>query len=211
MLKLQVIVGSTREGRNADSVCRWRLPMIESHGAFEVETLDLRDWPLPFFQETIASVGNFADPTFSDPLVKQWNNKIGEAEAYILVTPEYNCSIPGVLKNAIDSVFFSFQFRQKPVSFVAYSLGFTAGARAVEHLKQIMSETDAIPVRTPTLIPSIANAFDDEGRPTDPNLSGRLTVMLDDLAWLGRALKRARQEGQLPPSAIRIRAASGRK
>ena len=211
MLRLQIIVGSTREGRNADSVCRWLLPMTQSHGAFEVETLDLRDWPLPFFQETIASVGDFADPTFSDPLVRRWNSKIGEADAYIMITPEYNCSIPAVLKNAIDTVFFSFRFRQKPVAFVAYSLGFTAGARAVEHLKQIMLETDAVPVRTPTLIPSVANAFDDEGKATDPSLPSRLIVMLDDLAWLGNALKSARKEGQLPPSAIRIRAASGRK
>ena len=211
MLRLQIIVGSIRQGRNADSVCRWLLPITQSHGAFEVETLDLRDWPLPFFQETIATVGDFANPTYSDPLVRRWNSKIGEADAYIMVTPEYNCSIPAVLKNAIDSVFFSFRFRQKPVAFVAYSLGFTAGARAVEHLKQIMLETDAVSVRTPTLIPFVTNAFDDEGKPTDPGLSSRLIVMLDDLAWLGKALKTARNEGQLPPSAIRIRAASGRK
>ena len=211
MLKLQIIVGSTRQGRNADSVCRWLLPTTQSHGAFEIETLDLRDWPLPFFQETIATVGDFANPTYSDPLVRLWNSKIGEADAFIMLTPEYNCSIPAVLKNAIDSVFFSFRFRQKPVAFVAYSLGFTAGARAVEHLKQIMLETEAVPVRTPTLIPSIATAFADDGKPTDPGLSGRLTVMLDDLAWLGKSLRSARNEGQLPPSAIRIRAASGRK
>ncbi len=211
MLKLQIIIGSTREGRNADSVCRWFLPTTESHGAFEVETLDLRDWPLPFFQETIATVGDFANPTYSDPLVKRWNDKIKEADAYIIVTPEYNRSIPGVLKNAIDTVFFSFRFRQKPVAFVAYSLGFTAGARAVEHLTQIMVETEAVPVRTPTLIPFVTNAFDEEGKATNPGVAASLPVMLDDLAWLGNALKTARGEGQLPPSALRIRAASGRK
>ena len=210
MLKLQIIVGSTREGRNVDSVYRWFLPLAQAHGAFEVETLDLRDWPLPFFQETIATVGNFANPTYSDPLVKRWNHKIGEADAYIMVTPEYNRSIPAVLKNAIDTVFFSFSFRQKPVAFVAYSLGFTAGARAVEHLTQIMVETEAIPVRTPTLISSVTSAFDEEGKPTHSGLNPSMTVMLDDLAWLGKALKNARNEGQLPPAAIRIRAASGR-
>lgn len=211
MLKLQVIIGSTREGRNADSVCRWFLPITQSHGGFEVETLDLRDWLLPFFQETITTVGDFADPTYSDPVVKRWNDKIKEADAYIIVTPEYNRGIPAVLKNAIDTVFFSFRFRQKPVAFIAYSLGFTAGARAVEHLTQIMVETEAVPVRTPTLIPFVTNAFDDENNPTNPGLTTNLTVMLDDLAWLGKALKGARSEGQLPPAAIRIRAASGRK
>ena len=211
MLKLQIIIGSTREGRNADAVCRWLLPATQSHEAFEVETLDLRDWPLPFFQETIASVGDFANPTYSDPLLKRWNDKIGEGDAYILVTPEYNHSTSAVLKNAIDSVFFSFRFRQKPVAFVAYSLGLAAGARAVEHLTQIMVETEAIPVRTPTLIPNVTAAFDEEGRPTNPGLTVTLSVMLDDLAWLGKALNHARREGQLPPAAFRIRAATGRK
>ncbi len=211
MLKLQIIIGSTREGRNADPVCRWFVPATKSHGAFEVETLDLRDWPLPMFQETIATVGDFANPTYSDPLVKQWNEKIKEADAYIIVTPEYNRGVPGVLKNAIDSVFFSFRFRQKPVAFVAYSLGFTAGARAVEHLTQIMVETEAVPVRTPTLVPFVSAAFDEQGEPTNPVLIATLAAMLDDLAWLGNALQAARGQGQLPPAALRIRAASGRR
>jgi NAD(P)H-dependent FMN reductase len=134
-----------------------------AHGAFEIEILDLRDWPLPFFQETIATVGDFANPTYSDPLVKRWNDKIKEADAYLIVTPEYNHSIPALLKNAIDTVFFSYGFRQKPVAFVGYSLGFTAAARAVEHLTQIMVETEAVPVRTPTLVPLVTAAFDEKG------------------------------------------------
>ena len=184
---------------------------LPNRTAYQVEILDLRDWPLPFFQETIATVGDFANPTYSDPIVKRWNEKIKEADAYIIVTPEYNHSIPGVLKNAIDTVFFSFRFRQKPVAFIGYSLGSTAGARAVEHLTQIMVETEAIPVRTPTLVPFVTNAFDDDGKPTNSALTASLAVMLDDLAWLGKALHAARTEGQLSPAALRIRAASGRK
>lgn len=211
MLKLQVIIGSTRAGRNADSVCGWFLPIAQSHGAFDLEILDLRDWPLPFFQETIATVGDFANPTYSDAIVKRWNDKIKEADAYIIVTPEYNHGIPAVLKNAIDTVFFSFRFRRKAVAFVAYSLGFTAGARAAEHLTQVMVETEAVPVRTPTLVPFVTSAFDEEGRPINPALATTLTVMLDDLAWLAEALKTARCGSQLPPAAVRIRSASGRK
>ncbi len=158
----------------------------------------------------ITTVGGFTNPTYSNPLVKQWNDKIKEADAFVIVTPEYNRSVPGVLKNAIDSVFFSFRFRQKAVAFVAYSLGPTAGARAVEHLTQIMVETETIPVRTPTLIPFVTAAFDDGGHPVNPGLRTNLTVMLDDLAWLGNALQAARDQGQLPPAALRIRAASER-
>ena len=211
MLKVQVIVGSTRSGRNSEPVCRWLLPIAKSHADFDVEVLDLREWSLPFFQETIASVGDFANPTYSEPLVKRWNDKLKEADAFIMVTPEYNHSIPAVLKNAIDTVFFSFAFRHKPVGFVGYSLGITGGARAVEHLGQIMLETEAVPVRTPALVPMVSAAFDEQGKPTSPMLDAGLTVMLDDLAWLGKALKTARAAGQPPPAALRVRAASGRK
>jgi NAD(P)H-dependent FMN reductase len=206
MLKLQVIIGSTRDGRNADLVSRWCVPAIHSHAAFSAEILDLRTWALPFFQETIATVGDFNDPTYSDPLVRRWNDKIREADAYIIVTPEYNHSLPAVLKNAIDSVFFSYGFRHKPVAFVGYSLGVAAGVRAIEALNQIMLETEAVPVRTQTLIPFVANAFDGLGQPTNPALSLGLNVMLDDLAWLGGALKTARAAGELPPATLRLRA-----
>jgi NAD(P)H-dependent FMN reductase len=206
MFKLQIIIGSTRSGRNAEPVCNWCAPIAQAHGAFEVEVLDLRDWPLPFFQETIATVGDFSNPTYSDPLVKRWNDKIKQADAYIIVTPEYNRSIPGVLKNAIDSVFFSFNFRHKPVAFVGYSLGATAGARAVEHLTQIMAETEAVPVRTATLVPFAPTAFDEQGQPTSPMLNVTLSVMLDDLAWLAGALKTARMAGEQAPAGLRIRA-----
>ena len=211
VLKLKIIIGSTRTGRNADSVYRWLLPLIQASGAFEVETLDLRDWPLPFFQETIATVGEFSNPTYSDPLVKHWNERIADGDAFIIVTPEYNRSIPAVLKNAIDSVFFSFRFRQKAVAFVGYSLGSTAAARAVEHLTQIMVETEAVPVRTSTLVPSVTNAFDSTGIPKDSGLQVTFNAMLDDLAWMGNALKVARAAGQLAPASLRIRAAYGRK
>jgi NAD(P)H-dependent FMN reductase len=177
MLKLQLIIGSTREGRNADSVCRWLVPLVQTRDDFETEILDLRDWPLPMFQETITTVGDFKNPTYSDPIVKRWNTKIAEADAYLIVTPEYNHSIPAVLKNAIDSVFFSFGFRHKPVAFAAYSLGTTGGVRCVEHLRQVMMETDAVAIRTPTLIPAVTSAFDPGGQPLNPLLNVALAVM----------------------------------
>jgi len=210
MLKLQVIIGSTRPGRQADGVLRWLVPKVQAGGQFDVEILDLREWALPMFQETLATVGDFKDPTYSDPLIKRWNQKIKEADAYLLVTPEYNHSVPASLKNAIDTVFFSFGFRYKPVAFVGYSMGVAAGVRAVEHLNQIMLETEAVPVRTQTLIPFVSTAFNAEGQPNSPALDVGLSVMLEDLAWLGRTLKAARPEAPLP-SALRIRAAMAKK
>jgi NAD(P)H-dependent FMN reductase len=211
MLKLQIIVGSTRPERNADAVLRWVAPVARAQGAFEVEILDLRDWKLPFFQETLATVGDFKNPTYSDPLVKQWNNKIKEADAYLFITPEYNHSFPGVLKNAIDNVFCSFGFRNKAVAFVGYSIGVAAGVRAVEHLNLVMLETEALPVRTQTLVPFVMNAFDAEGKPANPILNTGLGIMLEDLAWLAKALKTARAEGEPLPPTVRMRAAMMKK
>ena len=208
MLKLQIIVGSTREGRHAGRVLEWVLPLARN--TFEVEVLDLREWPLPMFQEVVANMGTLQNPTYSDPLVERWNGKIKEADAYVLVTPEYNHGIPAVLKNAIDTVFFSFGFRRKPVAFVGYSLGLTAGVRAVEQLNQVMLETEAVPVRTQTLVPFVTNAFDASGQPVQPLMNVSLGVMLEDLAWLAKALEAARMAGDTVPSAFRIRAASGR-
>ena len=92
--------------------------------------LILRDWPLPMFGEHFGTIGDFQDPTYSDPIVKRWNQKIEEADAYLVLTPEYNHSIPGVLKNAIDSVFMSFAFRNKPLAVVGYSGGIAGGVQS---------------------------------------------------------------------------------
>jgi NAD(P)H-dependent FMN reductase len=206
MLKLQIIVGSTREGRQADAVVKWLVPVAKAHGAFEVELLDLREWPLPFFQETLATVGDFKNPTYSLPIVKQWNQKIGEGDAYLFVTAEYNHSVPGVLKNALDSVFVSFGFRNKPAGMVGYSNGAAGGARAVEHLAQIGFEADMHCLRDTVLLPRVQEAFGKDGAPTDPMVAAALKVTLDDLAWWGALLKAARPT-QLVPGGFRVRAA----
>lgn len=209
MLRLQIIVGSTREGRHADAVLRWLAPVAKAHPAFETEVLDLREWPLPFFQETMATVGDFRNPTYSQPIVKQWNQKISEGDAHLFVTAEYNHSVPGVLKNAVDSVFLSFGFRHKPAGFVGYSIGVGGGSRAVEHLAQIGFEAEMHALRDTVLIPYVHEAFDKEGAPVNRALGAALTVTLDDLAWWGNVLKPARAT-QLPPGNFRLRAALGR-
>ena len=143
MNKLQIIVGSTRPTRSAERVFPWIADQAIRRGDFEVEVIDLRDWKLPFFQEHLGTIGDFANPTYSDPVVRAWNAKIAEGDAYLIVTPEYNHSVPGELKNAIDSVFVSFALRNKPVAFVGYSAGIAAGTRAVEHLALIAIEVSA--------------------------------------------------------------------
>jgi NAD(P)H-dependent FMN reductase len=207
MSKLLIIIGSTRPTRAADLVIPWLTRAAKEHGGFDVEVADLRDWPLPIFTEHFGTIGDINDPTYSDPLVKAWNNKIKEHDAFIVVTPEYNHSVPGGLKNAIDTVWLSFGFRNKPVAFVGYSGGVGGGIRAIEHLNHVFVETESVPLRNTVVIPQVQDAFDEAGEPVSPMTRVATSVMLDDLAWWSAALDKARAGGELVPGNFRIRAA----
>jgi len=206
-IRVQMIVGSTRPDRAAEPVVRWLVDRIGSRDDYELEVLDLRDWPLPMFTETLATIGDIRDPTYSEPIVKRWNQKIAEADAYVMITPEYNHSVSGVLKNAIDNVFVSFAFRNKPVLPVGYSGGIVGGARAVEQLALIAIEAEMVPLRNAVLVAEVTKTFDDEGDPTNPVSDISLTIALDDLAWWAHATRAARAKGQLAPGTWRRRAA----
>src|ERR1700733_1608871 len=192
MSKLHVIIGSTRPSRAADLVAPWVIDRARNHGGFDVEVLDLRDWALPMFAETFETVGDFNNPTYSSPVVRSWNHKIAEADAFLVITPEYNHSVPGVLKNAIDSVFVSFAFRNKPIAAVGYSAGIGAGIRASGDLAQVMIGVEAVPLRQTVVIPFVGEAFDAAGQPVDVTTRASLDILLADLAWWGAALDRAR-------------------
>ncbi len=207
MSKLLVIVGSTRPGRAADAVAPWIASRAAAHDAFDVEVADLRDWPLPIFGEHAGTIGDLNDPTYSEPLVRAWNDKVKGADAFIVITPEYNHSVPGGLKNAIDTVWLSFGFRNKPVASVGYSAGIGGGIRAIEHLAHIFIEAEAVPMRNTVVIPYVGTAFGDDGEPVNPATEISARVMLDDLAWWSAALEKARAEGQLVPGSFRVRAA----
>jgi NAD(P)H-dependent FMN reductase len=207
MSNLQIIIGSTRPTRAADGVVPWVLDRATTHGAFDVEVLDLRDWPLPMFGEHVGSIGDRADPTYSDPIVRRWNQTIKRGDAYLVVTPEYNHSIPGVLKNAIDSVFVSFAFRNKPVAAVGYSGGIAGGTRAIEHLALVAIEAEMVPLRNSVIIPFVGSAFDESGDPKDPMTDASLRIVLDDLQWWATTLEQARAAGELAPGSYRARAA----
>jgi NAD(P)H-dependent FMN reductase len=158
----------------------------------------------------LAPAGDPRNPTYSDPIVKRWNERIAEGDAYLFITPEYNHSVPGVLKNAIDSVFASFAFRNKPAAFVGYSGGIAAGVRAIEHLAHIAIEAEMVPLRSTVLLPLVGGAFAENGIPKDPAAITAAGIMLDDLAWWAAALHRARQDNPLPPAALRKMTAGNR-
>jgi len=205
MLSLKIILGSTRDGRAADRVSPWVIRHAQALAGYEIELLDLREWALPMFAETAGTVGDFANPSYSRPLVHKWNQTVRAADAVLIITPEYNHSVPAVLKNAIDSLFFSFALRNKPVALVAYSAGQVGGARSVEHLAHILIEAEAVPLRNTVLIPAVHAAFDSNGDPVNPTTDHALTVLFEDLQWWSAVLAAARPSS-LPPAVIRTKA-----
>jgi NAD(P)H-dependent FMN reductase len=160
------------------------------------------------FTETFETVGDFNNPTYSSPIVRSWNRKMAEGDAFLVITPEYNHSVPAVLKNAIDSVFVSFAFRNKPIAAVGYSGGIAGGVRAIEHLAQIAVEAEMVPLRTATILPQVFQAFTPDREPVNPVADISLQIALDDLKWWSDVLAAARANGQLPPSALRVQAAA---
>ena len=205
--RLLVIVGTTRPDRAAEHLIPWVMRRVGEDERFDAELIDLRDWPLPMFQETIETVGDFNDPTYSEPIVREWNRKIAEGDAFLFITAEYNHSVPGALKNAIDNVFVSFALRNKPAAMLGYSVGPIAGARAVEHLAHIAIEAEMAPLRNTVLVGAVQQAFDENDEPVNPMTDVAMTVALDDLAWWSDALSAARSQGELPPGTFRMRAA----
>ena len=134
-MKVKVILGSTRQGRIGDKIATWVMEHIEA------ELLDLREYPMPFFDEPI-SPSQLKDP-YTNPAVVKWTAKIADGDAFLIITPEYNHGYPAVLKNALDYVYK--EWNGKKIAFVGY--GSVGAARAIEQLRQVAVELQMIPLR----------------------------------------------------------------
>lgn len=192
-MKVGVILGTVREGRHTEKLAKWVVNQAEKRGDMTVELLDLRDFPLPFFEEPVSP--KFNPDRHPSPAAKKWLDKLEAQDAYIIVTPEYNHSIPGVLKNALD--YTDFQVYRKPMSIVSH--GSAGGARAAAHLKNIISEIRGVPMSTNmALTMRVSEVFDENGtlaEEIDAKENGpkdTLTNVLNDLAWFSNALTDAR-------------------
>src|SRR5690606_8344086 len=134
--KIAVIVGSVRPNRHGDKPAKWIAELAKDAGQFDVEIVDLKDYPLPLFD---APASDMWMPTPNE-IAAKWQAKLNEFDGYIVVTAEYNRSVPGALKNAIDWAYKPFM--KKAVAYVSY--GSVGGARAVEHLRNIFTELQAV-------------------------------------------------------------------
>lgn len=163
--KIQVILGSIRKGRNGEKVSNWFMDAVKDFEGADIELVDLKDYPMPLLEDEIPPMARANDKN-PNPAVQKWLDKISEADGYIMITPEYNHSVPGALKNAID--YGNFEWREKSIGFVGYG-SFAGGARAVEHLRQIAGELYMYDVRDQIVIPIVWAAFGEDGKLVDHN------------------------------------------
>lgn len=190
MLQVKVIVGSTREGRFSEALVPWIDAALESREGIEHEVLDLRDYPMPFYEDS-GSAASVTNGQYPNEVVREFAKKIDEADAFLIIAPEYNHGYSAVLKNALDSIYG--EWNQKVVAFVSY--GSVGGGRVVEQLRAVAVELQMASTRSAVHINAPWALRDESGTLKDGVLEEydrALSGTIDQLEWWGNALKTAR-------------------
>ena len=177
-LQLAVIVGSVRAGRIAPVVASWLMTQLAQQEQIGIDMIDLADLSLPDSLDGGGDASGFA-------------KRVNAADAFIIVTPEYNHGYPGALKTAIDTA--RDEWRAKPVGFVSYG-GTAGGLRAVEQLRLVFAELHAVTVRQVVSLHWVHDLFDVNGKLRDPGASAAARTMVSQLCWWAGALRNARAE-----------------
>jgi NAD(P)H-dependent FMN reductase len=190
MTVISVIVGSTREGRFSEKPAQWFFQQLQKRAGVEARLLDLRDFPMPFFDQpaTPAMPGR---PPYKHEVVQRWTAAIGQSDGFVFVTPEYNYGTSAVLKNAIDWVYP--EWNRKAAAFVSY--GSAMGARSVQQLRETLIELQAAPIRSSVHIPVATLWAHYTGGNVEAGLAeleAPATALTDDLLWWTEALRAAR-------------------
>lgn len=185
MIKVGIILGSTRPGRNGEAVARWVHELASRRSDASYELVDIADFDLPLLDEPVPPSMH----QYSKDHTKRWAEKIASLDAFVFVTPEYNHSTSGALKNAID--FLYAEWNNKAASFVGY--GSAGGTRAVEHLRGIMAELQVADVRGQVAL-SLFEDFENFSTFKPRDLHGQsVDAMLDQLVGWGQALRGYRE------------------
>jgi NAD(P)H-dependent FMN reductase len=190
MTVISVIVGSTRQGRFSEKPAQWIFQRLKNRGGVDARLLDLRDFPMPFFDQP-APPAMPGRPAYENEVVKKWTAEIARSDGFIFVTPEYNYGPSAVLKNALDWVYP--EWNRKAAAFVSY--GSAMGARGVQQLRLTAIELQLAPVRSSVHIPVATLWAHFQGGDVDAGLTeleGAAKTMIDDLLWWTAALKAAR-------------------
>ena len=185
MIKVGIIVGSTRPGRKADSVAKWVFEQAKKRSDAQFEVVDIETFKLPLLDEPVPpSMGQYTKPH-----TKAWAQKVASFDAYIFVTPEYNHATSAALKNAIDYVYA--EWNNKAAGFVSYGAS-ASGGRAVEQLRQVMAELQIADVRAQVLLSLITDFENYTVFKPNANHEALLSTMLDQVVAWGGAMKTLR-------------------
>lgn len=192
MLKVGIILGSTRPNRIGEAVAEWVYEHAAKRTDAEFELVDIKDFDLPLLDEPIPP----SQGKYSKEHTKRWAKKIASFDAFVFVTPEYNHSTSGALKNAID--FLYAEWNNKVAGFVSY--GSANGVRAVEHLRLIMAELQIADVRAQVML-SLFTDFENYStfKPAEQH-ARTLATMLDQVVSWGTALRGVRAERESVPA-----------
>lgn len=191
MTTISVIVGSIREGRFSEKPAQWILQHLQRREGIDARLLDLRDYPMPFFDQAQPPAMPGRAP-YENEVVKRWTAAIAASDGFVFVTPEYNYGPPAVLKNAIDWVYR--EWNRKAAAFVSY--GGVMGARSVQQIRETAVELQMAPVRSSVHIPAATLWAHFQGGDVDKGLAEiekQAHTMIDDLLWWTTALKTARE------------------
>ena len=184
---IAIIMSTTRAARFGDIPALWILGLAEARGDMNIELLDLRDYPMPFFDETASN----AWVPSTNEVAQGWQRKVAEFDGYIFVTAEYNRGIPAVLKNALDYAYP--EWNRTPAACLGY--GSVGGARAVEQLRLNLIELQMAPTRNGVHIQGVDffEALQNRKPLSDiPFIEQNAVTMLDELHWWTLALRAAR-------------------
>jgi NAD(P)H-dependent FMN reductase len=169
--KIGIIVGSTREGRISRTIAEWTQREVQKVSQHDIVILDLADYPLPFFGEPDIHTA-----------IPQWEEQINSCSGFIFVTPEYNHSITGVLKNALDFAYTD--WNRKVAGIISYGFG-ANGARAAEHLRNILGALGVVDTKTQILLSLFDDMSNKKFSPRDLHLDNIKQMVLDILYYLG--------------------------
>ena len=194
--KLAIVIGSIRPNRFAAHAAQWIAQVAAARGDFDVEVVDLKDYPMPLFAEEMSP----AYAPSKDATARRWQAKMAEFDAYIFTAAEYNRGPTAVLKNALDYAYP--EWAKKPAGFVGY--GSVGGARAIEQLRLVLAELQMATIRTGVYIQGADfMAVWREGKELKDiaYLQTGVKDMLEQLVWWTRALKTARDKDQVAKAA----------
>jgi NAD(P)H-dependent FMN reductase len=181
MIRVAIIIGSTRPGRKAEAVARWVHDIAARRSDASFDIVDIADFDLPLLDEPLPPRLH----QYTKPHTKAWAAKIATFDAFVFVTPEYNHSTSGALKNAIDFLFA--EWNDKAAGFVGY--GSAGGARAVEQLRLVMGEIKIADVRAQVALSLYSDFENFITLKPGPQQEAAVNAMLDDVVAWGRALR----------------------